>query len=98
MLLTGLYHSHVVSIPLLFLSNSFILPLHLPTQTRVKGNDNNPIEKAFGGKKLTQNGSKSPNVAPPMVAEKEVGLLPFGEADQQITITVQLPFIQITFK
>ena len=31
-----------------------------------------PIKKAFGGKKLAPNGSRSGNVAPPMVADQEV--------------------------
>ena len=34
----------------------------------------NPIKKTFGGKKLALNGSKSGNVAPPIVADQEVGL------------------------
>ena len=34
------------------------------------------IKKAFGGKKLAPNGSKSGNVAPPMVADQEVGSSP----------------------
>ena len=47
MLLTGLHHSSVVSIPLLLPSNSSILPLHIPTLlptltcARVGGNRNN---------------------------------------------------------
>ena len=32
------------------------------------------MKKAFGGKMLVPNGSKSGNVAPPMVADQEVGL------------------------
>ena len=34
------------------------------------------IKKAFGGKKLAPNGSKSGNVASPMVADQEVGSPP----------------------